>query len=838
MRLPRTAVAAALAAGLALPVLTGAGGPATAAPPAPTQPVEQTCAPAVTPRTASCFALRRTDVTARKGLLAAAATPAGYGPGQLQSAYAVPTGAAGAGQTVAIVDAFDDPNAEADLATYRAQYGLPPCTTANGCFRKVDQRGGTSYPEPDHGWSTEISLDLDMVSAICPACSILLVESDDNSFDALGAAVDEAVALGAKYVSNSYGSGVEDASETDYDHYYQHPGVVITASTGDTGYGPAFPAASTGVTAVGGTSLTADSSARGWTEAAWSGAGSGCSQYIAKPAWQSDPGCDHRALADVSAVADPATGVAVYDTYQSGGWSVFGGTSASAPIIASAYALAGPPVAGTNPAAYPYDNLLAGAGGLNDVTGGSNGTCDPAYLCHGGPGYDGPTGLGTPAGVAAFAYRAHGTVAGTVTDTAGQPVPTARITVSGRTSAVDAAGRYTLDLPTGDYQITASGYGYQPRTVAVTVTAGTTTTADIALAQVPRVTVGGTVSDGSGHGWGLYAKVAASDGTTTWTDPVTGRYRLSLPVNATYTLHVTAADPGYAPADTQVTVAGADVTADVALTVTPACTAAGYQAAYSGTTESFSGRSAPRGWSVVDTDPHLSGYQYQPGWQFTNPGGRANRTGGSGNFAIVDSDHTGAMHVQDTSLVSPTLNLSGAATPVVQFADDLAPAVNSTATVDVSLDGGRTWATAWRSAGFPGEPGPATRIVALPQAAHQAKVRVRFHYTGSWSRWWAIDDVFVGNRTCAPVAGGLVVGQVTDAASGAGLVGATVTGGGATATTVSTPDDPALGDGWYRLFTAAGTPALTATAAGYAPRTATATVTADQVTRLDLPLGR
>ncbi|HEY3482469.1 MAG TPA: hypothetical protein VGL02_26560, partial [Streptomyces sp.] len=205
-----------------------------------------------------------------------AATPSGYGPADLQSAYKLPSGTNGAGQTVAIVDANNDPTAEADLGVYRAQYGLPACTTANGCFKKVNQTGGTSYPPTDAGWATEISLDLDMVSAVCPKCHILLVEASSASYANLGQAVNEAAALHANTISNSYGGGdLSDSSAP----YYNHPGIMITASTGDSGYGVQFPASSRYVTAVGGTSLTRASNARGWNETAWTGAGSGCSSY-------------------------------------------------------------------------------------------------------------------------------------------------------------------------------------------------------------------------------------------------------------------------------------------------------------------------------------------------------------------------------------------------------------------------------------------------------------------------------------------------------------------------------------------------------------------------------
>lgn len=323
--------------------------------------------------------------------------PQGLNPADLQSAYNLPSSSVGSGQTVAIVDAYDDPNAEADLGVYRAQFGLPACTTANGCFRKVDQNGGTSYPRGNSGWAEEISLDLDMVSAICPNCHIVLVEATSNSLANLGAAVNEAARLGANAISNSYG-GSEYSSETsDEVAYYQHPGIAITASSGDNGYGVEFPAASQYVTAVGGTSLTKASTTRGWTETTWSGAGSGCSAYIPKPSWQKDTGCSHRTVADVSAVADPNTGVSVYDTYHTSGWLVFGGTSVASPIIASVYALAGNASSVTYGSS-PYSHTSS----LFDVTSGSNGSCSGLYLCTAGSGYDGPTGLGTPNGSGAF----------------------------------------------------------------------------------------------------------------------------------------------------------------------------------------------------------------------------------------------------------------------------------------------------------------------------------------------------------------------------------------------------------------------------------------------------
>ncbi|HEY4387489.1 MAG TPA: S53 family peptidase [Ktedonobacteraceae bacterium] len=324
--------------------------------------------------------------------------PAGYGPAELQNAYKLPSATAGAGQTIAIVDAYDNPVAESDLAVYRAQYHLPPCTTANGCFKKVDQNGGNNYPATDTAWPMEIALDLDIASAICPNCHLLLVEANSASFANLGHAVETAVRLKANVISNSYGGYENWADAMLYARYYSHPGVAITASAGDNGYGVELPAAYNTVTAVGGTTLTPASNARGWSETVWDGTGSGCSAYINKPGWQIDTGCKKRTVADVAAVADTKTAVAAYYSYNNaGGWIKLGGTSVSAPIIAGVYALAGNS-ARINAAAYPYAHSFA----LNVVTSGSNGVCEVPYLCSGANGYNGPTGLGTPNGVDAF----------------------------------------------------------------------------------------------------------------------------------------------------------------------------------------------------------------------------------------------------------------------------------------------------------------------------------------------------------------------------------------------------------------------------------------------------
>lgn len=303
------------------------------------------------------------DITTPSNLLP------GLHPADLRSAYSLPSG--GSGQTVAIVDAYDDPNAEADLAVYRLAFGLPACTTLNGCLTKVNQYGQRgSYPAFNLGWSTEISLDLDVVSAVCPDCKILLVEANSASIDDLGAAVDTAATMGAKYISNSY-YGIEWPGETGEDAHYNHPGTAITVSSGDQ-RSTFYPAASPYVTSVGGTTLSNGS------ESAWAYGGDGCSLYESKPDWQRNTGCHTRATVDVAAVADPRTGVAMYDS-TAGGWLVAGGTSVGAPLVAAAYALSGNPQG----PAYSYAHRSS----FNDVL--------PA-------GYDLPTGLGSPNGVGGF----------------------------------------------------------------------------------------------------------------------------------------------------------------------------------------------------------------------------------------------------------------------------------------------------------------------------------------------------------------------------------------------------------------------------------------------------
>lgn len=317
-------------------------------------------------------------------------SPQGLGPAALRAAYGVQQRA---NPTIGIVTAYDAPHVLSDLNTYSQAFGLPKqptCTTPrqSACFEKLNQSGTSTYPAASSSWAVETSLDTQAAHGLCPSCRLELVEATTPTLYNLATAVDQAAAHGAQVISNSYG-GPETASESRYDRLYTHPGITLLASSGDSGYGTSYPAASPQVLAIGGTSLVMNGLRR-VSETAWSGSGSGCSQIEAKPSWQHDGKCAGRSLADLAADADPATGAAIYDSYGATGrapWLTVGGTSLASPLVAGIIAASGQ--AGT-PAAWYYANA---ATALRDIGAGATGRCQ-SYLCKAGPGYDGPTGLG------------------------------------------------------------------------------------------------------------------------------------------------------------------------------------------------------------------------------------------------------------------------------------------------------------------------------------------------------------------------------------------------------------------------------------------------------------
>ena len=369
------------------------------------------CADDRRPHYMHCLALVRDDINGVG--VDITGVPKGLEPSQFQAAYNIDT-TGGAGQVIALVDAYDNPNAASDLAVYRSEWGLPACGA--GCFTKYNQEGQTSnYPSGNEGWGVEEDLDIEMASATCPNCSIILVEANSANNSDLGAAVTEAVKLGATVVSNSY-QGSEYRNE-DQNTPYNQP-VPVLASAGDGGYGTGYPSASQYVISVGGTTLTSGGGGlRGWTETVWNGTGSGCTEYAAKPSWQTDPSCSNRMMNDISWDANPNTGPAEYDTYGEGGWFTVGGTSVSSPAVAGEIGAAS--ANGLTNAGYIYANVAYRTYGvvhgntpgahknsetvtMTDIISGSNGSCTTAYFCHAEKGYDGPTGEGTPYGMDAL----------------------------------------------------------------------------------------------------------------------------------------------------------------------------------------------------------------------------------------------------------------------------------------------------------------------------------------------------------------------------------------------------------------------------------------------------
>jgi subtilase family serine protease len=320
----------------------------------------------------------------------ATGAPTGLSPAQVKQAYGFPTGAsAGAGQKVAVVAPFDAPTIEADLGVFSQKFGLPACTTANGCFKKVAQNGGKTYPAADKQWAMEISMDVEWVHAIAPGAKILLVEARSDRLADVVAAEDYATAH-AGYVTNSFGIS-EFAGQTVYDSHFSRSGVSIFVASGDDGAsdGPGYPASAPGVIAVGATTL-ANIGQPTFAEQGWHNSGGGCSRYeSASAAQRANPGyaavgcAGRRAVPDVALVGDPRSGVSVYDSYRTPtSWFLAGGTSASAPMWAARAAVSGLVI--TPKMLYSPAPPIT----FRDITAGNNG--EPAL-----PGYDLVTGLGS-----------------------------------------------------------------------------------------------------------------------------------------------------------------------------------------------------------------------------------------------------------------------------------------------------------------------------------------------------------------------------------------------------------------------------------------------------------
>lgn len=529
-----------------------------------------------------------------------------------------------------------------------------------------------------------------------------------------------------------------------------------------------------------------------------------------------------------------APGVDVRSAVLGGGYAYFSGTSMSVAHLSGAVALmlsAAPTLVGDVPATRAVLDATAADPGVPDFAG-----------CGTAPGADNSFGAGLLDAFAAVNRVAGAdiaTVTGTLTDAAtGAPIGGARVLAQGAetdeaTTAPD--GTYHLFLAPGGYDLTAQAFGYASETAAVTAPAGQLTRHDAALDPTPRVTVSGVVTDGSGQGWPLRARIDITGypGGPVFTDPVTGAYSVELVPGGTHAF--TVATDGYRAATREITVPTGNSTQDFTLLVDATCTAPGYRLAQ-GLFESFDSGGKPDGWTVVINDEDF----FDPtarAWRFNDPAGRGNLTGGDGGFAIADSDFEGFFATVDTELVTPPVDLSAIDTPVIRFQHDFNANLHEIADVDLSTDGGFTWETVWHQPGDSGlgdRRGPRVEEIPIPAAANQFDVRVRFHYYNSnFDWWWQVDDVLVGGAQCESVTGGMLTGTVTDAVTGAPLGGATVTSVG------DSPETATAGrDGRYTLFTTrTGPRTFTATRTGYDPDTETVDVVAGSTVRADFALG-
>ena len=637
----------------------------------------------------------RDDVVGPKGVQAKD-TPAGYGPADLLDAYDLPAAAASS-QTVAIVDAFDNPNAEADLAVYRQQYGLPACTTANGCFKKVDQRGGTTTRRRTPAGPARSRSTSTWSRAICPTLQHPAgrgrrqLHRQPRHGREPGRRPGRQVRL--QQLRRRARAPTRTQSTTDAvlqpprrRHRRQHAATTATASS--------YPAASPYVTSVGGTSLVNGHLApAAGPRAAWDGAGQRLLRRTRPSRRSSRTPAAPTAPSPTSPRSPTRTPASRSTTYGAAG-TVYGGTSVVLPDHRRrVYALGGTPAAGSEPNSYPYDHPAD----LNDVTSGSNGSCSPAVPVHRRRRLRRPDRsrhARTASRRSAPARTA--SITGTVTDAAPATAGVRREVTAGDVTAHDRRRRALQPRRAAGHlrrvgeQVRLHRQDGRGRAGRRRPDRHRGLRAD----RQARVDVSGTRTRRLGPRLAALRdrhRRRTSPTAVAYTDPETGRYTLTLPADDTYTLQV---DPLYPGLRTGLArrprSAAADAVHDVDVAVDQTTCAARPATAtsYAGASQPFDGTTAPERLDVDDKAGNG-----RPG-SFDDPGARGNNTGGTGGFAIIDSDHYGSGNTQDTSLISPVTDLSARTPPDPDVRHRLRTAYSGqTGDVDLSVDGGTTWTT-------------------------------------------------------------------------------------------------------------------------------------------------
>lgn len=648
-------------------------------------------------------------------------------------------------------------------------------------------------------------------------------------------------------------------------------GISMFAAAGDYGSGDGtgqdvvadYPSSSLYITAANGTQLTiTDLNGTYGSEIVWNDAscfsggpastGGAVSQVFEKPGWQRGPGVpadvDMRMNSGIALTASCSHPMLVY---QAGGWYLTAGTSAVAPQLAGLFAIAvsqnGERLGQSNSLIYDVANVNY-ASDFHDVTVGNNG----AFAA--GPGWDHPSGWGSLNATNLLSHiaipGAKGTLQGTVTAAAsGEPIAGATITVGAQEVVSTEDGGYSVVLPAGDVTVTVSAFGYQQASVTTRISDGGVVTQDVALAAAPTIVLSGTVTDGSGHGYGLYAGITVTTAdfrqvADVWTDPQTGQYSVALAEGDDYTIHVAAALNGYNTASRTVTLS-ADTTQDFALTVASTCKAPGYTfSGAGGFSEDFNGSSfPPAGWAA--TNPSGGQVVWLPNSQQSFDNG--NYTGGTGESASASSNSNNSSGTPyDAWLVTPPIPVASLpAAPVLKYKANYQTntwTVGDNFDVDISTDGGASWGhilhwntshgTYWGAPGVNIQVGLASYL----PASGDFQLRWRY-YGGGWNQYAQLDDVVIGS--CAPLPGSLVLGRVTDANTGAGAAGAHVEddqGSGADMVVNPADQDPDHPNPLYMFFASQGTRTLTVTSSNYSTATAEVMVSNDQVVRHDFTL--